>query len=137
MKKLIPTTIHGVLDYITAPTLVVLPRLLKWNSKLTTFLSVAGLGTLAYSLVTRYELSILKLLPMKGHLTLDFMNGATLAAAPFLLLNKDERDTVTTGVMIGLGAYEIAASLMTQTEPSPQAEKSVVEQARELVNSRS
>jgi hypothetical protein len=39
--------------------------------------------------------------------------------------------------MIGLGAYEIAASLMTQTEPSPQAEKSVVEQARELVNSRS
>ncbi len=137
MKKLIPTTVHGVLDYITAPTLLMLPRMLKWNKKLTNFLSGAALGTLAYSLVTRYEFSLLKLLPMKGHLSLDFMNGATLAAAPFILLNEDERDATTTGILIGLGVYEIAASLMTQTEPSAQADKSVVEQVQELVSSKS
>lgn len=98
-------------------------------------LTGAALGTLGYSVMTRYELGLLKLLPMKGHLTLDFVNGATLATAPFLLLQEEERDATTTGLLIGLGVYEIAASLLTRTQAPAQAEKSVVEQARELVKS--
>lgn len=137
MRKPIPTTVHGILDYVSVSTLLVLPRVFGWNKKLTTLLSGAALGTLAYSLMTRYELSPLKLIPMKGHLALDFLNGATLATAPFILLDDDERDGATTGFLLGFGAFEIAASLMSQTEPSSMVEGNPVEQVRELIGSRS
>ncbi len=137
MKKILSTRVHGALDYLTAPTLFALPRLLKWNKPLTTLLSGAAIGTLVYSMMTRYELGLLKWLPMKGHLTLDFINGATLAATPFLLLDEKERDASTVGLLLGFGAFEIAASLLTETEPSAQADQSVIEQVRELVTSRS
>ncbi len=113
--KLFSTKVHGVLDYLTSATLPALPRMLGWSQGVTTLLTVAGGSALVYSLLTRYELGLVKVLPMKAHLALDFMSGATLCAGP--LLFPDEETSVK-GALIGLGLFEIGASLMTETEPS-------------------
>ena len=113
MAKPIPTRLHAVLDYVTGPTLIALPRLAGWDQKATTLLTAAGGGVLAYSMLTRYELGLVKVLPMVGHLALDFTSGVTLAAAPFLFV-KDE-NSVVKNTLMAVGLFEIGASLLTQT----------------------
>ena len=116
MNKPISTMMHGVLDYITAPTLLLLPRALGWSDRITALLSSAGLGAVGYSVLTRYELGLLRVLPMKVHLALDIASGAMLAVSPFVLLRKRERTITTVATLVGLGVYEIAAGLLTQTQ---------------------
>jgi hypothetical protein len=58
--KLFSTRTHGFLNYFTGGTLLVLPRALGWDQKLTSFLTAMGLGTAVYSVVTRYELGLVK-----------------------------------------------------------------------------
>jgi hypothetical protein len=115
MAKPISTRMHGVLDYLTAGTLLALPRLLGWKGPVAQVLTGAAVGTLAYSALTRYELAPVKILPMKAHLALDGMSGLLFAAAP--LLFPDEDDT-TKGILAGIGLFEIAASLLTRTRPA-------------------
>ncbi len=110
--KPISTHAHGVLDYLTAGALLALPRTLGWGPGVTRLLTNAAIGTVVYSLLTRYELGLVKVLPMKGHLALDGMSGALLCAAPFLLLDEDERDA--TGPLIGLGLFEIIVPLLSR-----------------------
>jgi hypothetical protein len=108
--------VHGILDYVTAPTLIALPRMLGWGQKVTWLLNGAGVGVLGYSVLTRYELGLVKVLPMKVHLAIDMASGGMLALSPFILLKKRERDVATTATLVGLGLYEIAAALLTQTQ---------------------
>jgi hypothetical protein len=128
MNKPISTKTHGILDYLSAPMLVALPRLLQWDNKLTNILTGAGLGALGYSVVTRYELGLFKLLPMKWHLALDMMSGAMLAGAAFLLLTDEERDQGVNAILVSIGAYEIAVALLTQPQPS------LAEAAHEIIS---
>ena len=113
--KLFSTRMHGVLDFLTAGTLLTLPRALGWSEGVTRLLTNMALGTVGYSLLTKYEWGLVKVLPMKGHLLLDGISGASLLAAP--LLFPDE-DSSTTGALVALGLWELAASLTTETTPS-------------------
>lgn len=115
MAKLFSTKTHGVLDYLTVAQLIALPRMLGWSSGVTNLLTGAAINTLGYSLLTRYELGAYKVLPMKGHLALDAVSGATLLAAPMFF---PKESTTVKAALIGLGVFEIMASLSTETEPS-------------------
>jgi uncharacterized membrane protein len=137
MFRPIPTNVHGILDYLTAPTLFVLPRMMKWNEGLTNTMTGASLGMLGYSMMTRYELGLFKVLPMKTHLILDAVAGATLVVTPFVVQKPLQRTLLNVGVTVGVGLFEIAASLMTQTEPSEVSatEAGPVNRLREMVTS--
>ncbi len=137
MNKPIPTNVHGVLDYLSVSALLTLPRVLKWNKNVTNLTTGIALGTLGASLMTRYELGLFKIIPMTGHLTLDATNGVMLAASPFVLLSKWERNATVTSILIGLGAFEIAAALLTQTQPSMKYRTAEsVDRLRDLVTSK-
>lgn len=112
---LFSTKTHGVLDYVTAGTLLVLPRALGWSATVRTAVTGAALATLGASLLTRYELGLVKVIPMRAHLALDAISGATFCAAPFLF--PDENTSVT-GTLVGLGIFELVAAFGTDTEPS-------------------
>jgi hypothetical protein len=112
--KLISTQMHGMLDFATAGALCIVPRLLRLDAQVTTLLTAAGAGAIAYSLVTKYEYGLMPLLPMKGHLTLDAGSGLSLCAAPFVM---GTQDPTARNILVGMGAWEIAAALMTQTQP--------------------
>lgn len=115
MAKPLSSRAHGVLDYLTAGTLLAAPRLLGWSAPVTRLLTGAALGTLAYSALTRYELAPVKLLPLSAHLALDGLSGATFVAAPLLLF--PEEDGPTRGALAGIGLFEIAAARLTRPAP--------------------
>lgn len=114
MMKLLTTQTHGVVDYVTGGALVLLPRLFGWPKPVNRLLTMAGLGAIAYSLGTRYEVGIFKVLPMKTHLTLDALSGLTLATAPLWL---NARDETVNNALVGIGLFEILAALTTETAP--------------------
>ena len=85
--RVIPTQIHGLLDYATGGTLLSAPRLLGLDvvPASARVLRLAGGGAVLYSMLTDYELGVVKLLPMPVHLALDAASGAFLASSPWLL----------------------------------------------------
>jgi hypothetical protein len=113
--KVIPTRVHGILDYLSVVLLFALPRLLNWSDRATTLLTILAVITLVYSLATRYELGLFGLLPMPAHLVLDFLSGALLCAAALML--PDEPSSVR-GIMAAFGLFEIGASLLSESRPA-------------------
>lgn len=113
MRKPIPTKVHGVLDYMTAAFLHTLPRVMGWSRQVTATLDAAGASATAYSLMTDYELGLVKALPMKAHLTLDALSGGALIGAALLM---DDEDTEVRATLAGIGAWEIAAALLSRTQ---------------------
>lgn len=71
ITKLIPTRVHGVLDYLFGVMYIALSLLLSWPQPAATILMALGAGVLLYSILTRYELGLVKLLPMPAHLVID------------------------------------------------------------------
>ena len=114
--KLFSTRTHGILDYSSVVLLCALPRLLGWDRGVTRLLTGSALATLAYSLATRYELGAVKVLPMPVHLALDAASGAALCLAAGVLTSEPRSIRLT---LLGLGAFEVTASLTTERQPRP------------------
>lgn len=114
--KIISTRVHGVLDYVVGAFLIAVPWLLDFarGGAETWIPVVLGAAAIIYSLITDYEYSVAKKLPMKSHLTLDLLSGIVLAASPWIF---DFNEYVYLPHLI-LGLFEIGASLMTETVPS-------------------
>ena len=113
--RFIPPRVHGVLDYLTAGVLIAAPLMLGLRKNgMQTWLPVAlGVGTMGYSLLTDYELGLLKIIPMPAHLALDAANGALLAASPWLFGFAEE----VSAPHLGLGLFEMAVTACSQPTP--------------------
>ena len=84
--RVIPTGVHGVLDYLASGINLTFPGLLglhdaPWAAIVPRIDGVAGAG---YSLFTDYELGAFKVLPMPAHLAFDAAKGLFMAASPWL-----------------------------------------------------
>lgn len=111
--KIIPVMVHGVLDYVTAAVLAVLPRWLGWNSNVTRLLTTLSVFTVIYSLLTRYPLGLWKVIPFKGHLLIDALNGIALSTSPAWLPEGKGRPRAA---LVALGLFEVVAPLLSKTE---------------------
>ncbi len=111
--RIIPVTVHGVLDYVTAAALAVLPRWLGWNSNVTRLLTTLSVFTVVYSLLTRYPLGVWKVIPFKGHLLIDALSGVLLSTSPAWLPEGKGRPRAA---LVALGLFEIVAPLLSRTE---------------------
>ncbi|MDP9381290.1 MAG: hypothetical protein M3Q29_14305 [Chloroflexota bacterium] len=117
--QVVPTRVHGIVDYIEGPTLLAAPMLFGLQDVPASALAprIAGTGSTLYSLVTDYEVAPVRMLPMAGHLALDVMAGSLLAASPWLFgFAKSGRQYWLPHVLVGVGKVGIA--LMTRTQPS-------------------
>lgn len=114
--KLIPTRIHGILDYGSALLFIISPWLFGFSgySAPTWPLIAAGVLVLGQSLMTNYELGLSKRIPMPMHLNMDIGLGILLAVSPWLLEFADR----VYWPHVAFGALEIGAGLLTQREPS-------------------
>ena len=115
--RVIPTTLHGVVDYLTPFTLLVSPKLWKLDEVTLSAATFYLFGTslTATSLITDYELSMANLVPMRAHLALDAASGAALAASPFALgfRRSGARYWIP---HVAVGASEILMAAMTNPE---------------------
>ena len=85
--RFLTPTLHGLLDYAAAAGLIVLPFLLNIgdDSTLALGLSVAaGIGLVAYSLITDYAFGVFGLLSFRMHLALDLAAATAFVVAPFV-----------------------------------------------------
>jgi hypothetical protein len=85
--RILTPRIHGILDYLAAAGLLVLPFALDLgaSSQLALWLSVVGgLGLIVYSLFTDYAFGVGNLIPFKVHLILDLAAAIAFFAAPFI-----------------------------------------------------
>ncbi len=113
--RILPTRVHGVIDYVWSVLLIATPFVLgfatggakQWTAIL------FGLGGIAYSLLTRYELGLVPRLSMRTHLLIDGPSGALLALSPWLF---GFADTVYLPHLL-FGLFAIGASLITRTTP--------------------
>jgi hypothetical protein len=85
--KVISTRVHGVLDYAVSLLLIASPWLVGYyrGGAETWVAVIIGLTSVAYSLITDYEMGAARLLSMSAHLGLDFMGGLFLMLSPWLL----------------------------------------------------
>jgi SPW repeat-containing protein len=113
--RFIPTRVHGMLDYASGLLLIVAPYLFGFaDGTAAQYIPQAlGAGILLMSLITDYEFSLAKLIPMPVHLGVDVAGGLLLAASPWLF---GFADRVYWPHLI-LGLAEIGAGLMTRTAP--------------------
>jgi hypothetical protein len=116
MRKPISTGAHAVLDYLTAGTFLALPSVLGFSKPLANAVRMVGAGKLVYAMATKHEGGIVKKIPMKTHLALDAIGGATLCALPFLLGEDESEETIAT--LCALGLFDIVAAPLTQTQMS-------------------
>jgi hypothetical protein len=103
---------HGILDYVVGLILILAPSLLglQPGSPEARVPFLLGWAALIYSVLTRYELGLIKVLPFKLHLGLDMLSGIFLALSPWLLGFSDR---VWLPHLL-LGLVEIGAVLMTR-----------------------
>jgi hypothetical protein len=109
-----------MLDYLVGVALIIAPWLLGFGDEggAATWLPVAlGTAAIVYSLLTDYELGLVKITPMPVHLRLDMASGALLAVSPWLFGFADR--VWVPHVVFGL--IEIVAPQLTQTTPMRQA----------------
>lgn len=112
---MLTTKIPGYLDYMMGLLLMVAPLIFKVPvGAASTILVVLGAGTIVYSLITDYELGLIKILSMKAHLSIDLIAGVLLIASPWIFNFAEE----AIWLFIILGVVEIGASLLTQKQPS-------------------
>jgi hypothetical protein len=113
--RVIPTWLHGMIDYPAGLLLIVLPWLggFATGGPAMWIPIIAGVLMLGASAMTNYEAGLVKTVPMSAHLTLDGILGAFLAASPWLFGFAN----VVWLPHLVLGLAEIGAALMTQTKP--------------------
>lgn len=118
--RIIPTRVHGMLDYLMGVLLILAPWVLGFaeNGAETWVPVVLGAGVIAYSLMTDYEFGVVKTIPMRTHLFLDLGGGLLLAASPWLFQFAD--DVWAPHLILGL--LEVGAALMTKTRPVHEAD---------------
>ena len=115
--RVIPTGVHGVLDYLASGINLVIPGLLGLHEEApwaAFVLRIDGVAGASYSLVTDYELGAFKVLPMPAHLTFDAAKGVFTVSAPWLFgFAKNGARYWLPHVL--MGAVEVLAAITSKT----------------------
>lgn len=117
--RFIPTKVHGFIDYPLGLFLIAAPWLFGFvdQSDAAMWISVlAGIAVLLMSMLTDYELGVMRMLPMKLHNAVDVLVGAFFVIAPWLFGFADTgANAWLVFVVVGLSA--IAAGALTKNSP--------------------
>lgn len=113
--RMIPTRIHGAIDYVMGAILILSPWLLGFatGGPAQWVPVMIGMVMIATAMLTRYELGVVPMLSMPAHLAIDGVAGLLLAFSPWLF--------GFAGVVflphLVLGLLEASGALLTQTRP--------------------
>jgi hypothetical protein len=110
--------VHGMLDYLTAATLPVIPRAFGFSKPVTRLHDVVAVGTGASALMTNYPLGAVKMLPLKAHLAMDAFHGGLFLACAAIM---DDEPQATRMCMASTGLCLPTTGLCTQTQKEEQA----------------
>jgi hypothetical protein len=117
--RFLPTRVHGLLDYLVGVALLLAPNIFQFGSVGGPAVWVPralGVVLIAYSLVTRYEWGVLKLVSMPYHLMIDLAASVFLAASPFIFgFISQSPNAWLPHIVVGVTVILVVA--VTQTQP--------------------
>lgn len=113
--RVIPTGVHGILDYVASGVNVVGPSLLRLDDvpRAALPLRISGMAGAGYALLTDYDPGFARLLPMPTHLAFDAMKGIVLASSPWLLGFADNGPRYWLPHIL-MGAIDLLGAILTE-----------------------
>ncbi len=112
LVRLLPAWLHAIADYAVAAALIIVPLAAGGSNKAVTTGVVIGAVVLVVSMLTRYPLGVIKVLPFTVHSAGDYLAAALLFASPFVL-SFNHRNSGLTAFYLAAGAAVLAVSLVT------------------------
>lgn len=87
--KFISPKIHGILDYITVIFLLASPSLFGFTGLLANFTYVLGIVHLLLTVLTNYNLGLIKVIPFTFHGTIEFIVAIALIVLAYTLFDHN------------------------------------------------
>lgn len=120
LVRLLPAWLHAVADYAVGAVLILAALTVGGTTGAVATGVVVGATVLAVSMLTRYPLGVVKVLPFQVHSAGDYLAAALLLAGPFVLHFR-QSDAGLSALYIGAGLAVLAVSLITNYQYRPQA----------------
>jgi len=131
LVRLLPAWLHAIADYAVALSLIVVALVVGGPGKAVAAGVVIGAVVLVVSMLTRYPLGVIKVLPFKVHSAGDYLAVILLVTSPFAL-GFTHRARGLSIFYVGAGVAVLLVSLLTnyQYSPNGQALKAGADQGR-------
>lgn len=120
MNKPISTRVHGMIDYAWSAAASALAKRVNGATSTARLLNGAATAATTSSVLTKYERGVVRVLPMKAHLAVDFAMCSALVASPFYLPASERRYAA---IPVALGAMGLVTGLLTQTSSPLEADE--------------
>lgn len=116
MEKPLSRKMHGAADYSYAALVAVLPEIVGFEEeeKAKILARIISGGTLVYTLFTRAEWGLVKAVPFKTHLMIDFTAGILTSSLPWIF--KFSKNKKARNAFLAFGITSVVASLLTEPE---------------------
>ncbi|MES2131642.1 MAG: SPW repeat protein [Bacteroidota bacterium] len=113
--KLISIKLHSILDYVFGIILILSPWIFMFNKDLSNAGTPVIIGgfVIAYSLFTKYNYSLFKIIPFRFNLFLDVCCGFVLAVSPWIFHFED----IVYIPHVFLGIVQILLAANTNRDP--------------------
>jgi hypothetical protein len=108
--RFVPTLFHGFADYVVGLMVLGMPFYYGWSGTQRTPLVLLGALVILYSLLTDYELGLIRVLRIRFHLLLD----GVFAVARFLLPPLLALPQYARGPIYVIGFLALALAFVTQ-----------------------
>jgi hypothetical protein len=119
LVRLLPAWFHAIADYAVAIGLIMIALAVGGSGLAVASGVVIGAVVLVVSMLTRYPLGVVKVLPFKVHSAGDYLAATLLVASPFVL-GFTSSDRALTVVYLVAGVAVLGVSLITNYQYGPQ-----------------
>src|SRR5947209_5698843 len=119
--RLLPAWFHAIADYAVGLLLIIVAIAVGGSTGAVATGIVVGGVVLAVSMLTKYPLGVVKVLPFTIHSAGDYLAAALLIAAPWVL-NFADGDSGLAAFYVVMGLAVLAVSLITNYQYSPKRE---------------
>jgi hypothetical protein len=119
LVRLLPAWFHAIADYAVATTLIVVALAVGGSDEAVAAGVAIGAVVALVSMMTKYPLGVVKVLPFTIHSAGDYLAATLLVVSPFAL-GFDGSDSGLTVFYIVAGLAVLAVSLITNYQYSPE-----------------
>jgi len=121
LVRALPAWLHAIADYAVGGLLIIVALAVGGDGLAVATGVVVGAVVLAVSMLTRYPLGVVKVLPFTIHSAGDYLAAALLIVSPFALGYTDT-DGGLAAFFVAAGIAVLAVSLITNYQYSPKRE---------------
>jgi hypothetical protein len=121
LVRALPAWLHAVADYAVGGLLIIVALAVGGDGLAVATGVVVGAVVLAVSMLTKYPLGVVKVLPFTLHSAGDYLAAALLIVSPFALGYTDT-DGGLAAFYVAAGIAVLAVSLITNYQYSPKRE---------------